>query len=91
MVNADGTRTVTQYTANFDGKPYPLTGSPVADTVTLKRIDTRTTERTDKKGDKVATTITRVVSADGKTMTATVKGTNAQGQAMSNVAVFDRQ
>jgi len=91
VVNADGTRTVTQYTANFDGKPYPLAGSPVADTVTLKRIDTRTTERTDKKGDKVATSITRVVSPDGKTMTATVKGTNAQGQAMSNVAVFDRQ
>jgi hypothetical protein len=32
-VNADGTRTATQYTANFDGKDYPLTGSAVADTV----------------------------------------------------------
>jgi len=26
-VNADGTRTATQYTANFDGKDNPLTGS----------------------------------------------------------------
>ena len=91
FVNADGTRTTTAYTANFDGKDYPLTGSQIADTVSLKRIDARTTERTDKKGGKVAQTLRRVVSGDGKTMTVTTKGTNAQGQAVNNVIVFDRQ
>jgi len=91
FVNADGTRTTTQYTANFDGKDSPLTGSRIADTVSLKRIDARTTERTDKKGDKVAQTLRRVVSQDGKTMTVTTKGTNAQGQAVNNVVVFDKQ
>src|SRR5713101_1796047 len=45
-VNAEGGNTATQYTANFDGKDSPLTGSPNADTVSLKRIDVRTTERT---------------------------------------------
>ena len=91
LVNADGTRTTTQYTANFDGKDYPLTGSQNADKVSLKRIDARTTERTDKKGDTVVLTFTRVVSQDGKTMTVTVKGTNAQGQAVDNVAVWEKQ
>jgi hypothetical protein len=91
VVAADGTRTTTQYTANFDGKDYPLTGSQIADTVSLKRIDARTTERTDKKGGTVAQTIRRVVSADGKTMNVTVKGKNAQGQEMSNVVVFEKQ
>ena len=91
FVDADGTRRTTQYTANFDGKGYPLTGSQIADTVSLKRIDTRTTERTDKKGGKVAQTLRRVVSRDGKTMTVTTKGTNAQGQAVNNVGVFERQ
>jgi hypothetical protein len=91
FVNADGTRTTTQYTASFDGKDYPLTGSQIADAVSLKRIDARTTVRTDKKGGKVAQTLRRVVSRDGKTMTVTTKGTNAQGQAVSNVAVFDKQ
>jgi hypothetical protein len=92
FVNADGTRTTTQYTANFDGKDYPLTGSQLgADTVSLKRIDARTTERTDKKGGKVVQTLTRVVSQDGKTMTVTTKGTNAQGQAVNNVVVFEKQ
>jgi len=92
FVNADGTRTTTQYTANFDGKASPLTGSQFgADMVSLKRIDVRTTERTDKKGDKVVQVLTRVVSQDGKTMTVTTKGTNAQGQAMNNVGVFEKQ
>jgi len=91
FVNADGTRTTTQYTANFDGKDNPLTGSQMADVVSLKRIDARTTERTDKKGDKVAQTLRRVVSQDGKTMTVTTKGTNAQGQAVNNVVVFEKQ
>jgi len=90
-VDAEGGRTATQYTANFDGKDSPLTGSPNADTVSLKRIDVRTTERTDKKVGKVTVTLTRVVSQDGKTMTVTVRGTNPQGQAVNNVIVFEKQ
>jgi hypothetical protein len=90
-VDAEGARTATGYTGNFDGKDYPLTGSLIADTVSLKRMDARTTERTDKKGGKVVQVLTRVVSADGKTMTVTLKGTNPQGQAVNNVIVFDKQ
>jgi len=90
-VNTAGTPTMTQYTANFDGKDYPLTGSQNADKVSLKRIDARTTERTYKKGDTVVLTFTQVVSQDGKTMTTTGKGTNAQGQAVDNVTVYEKQ
>jgi len=91
VVNADGTSTTSQYAANFDGKDYPLTGSTIADMVSLKRIDAQTTERTDNKGGTVAQTIRRVVSADGKTMDVTVKGKNAQGQEMNHVVVFEKQ
>jgi len=90
-VSADGTRTTVQYAANFDGKDYPLAGSQIADTVSLKRIDARTTERTDKKGGTVVQTLRRVVSQDGKTMTVTTKGKNAQGQAVANVTLFEKQ
>jgi hypothetical protein len=90
-LTADGKKVTVTYTANFDGKDYPLTGSPMADTVSLKRRDARTTERTDKKGGKVVQVLTRVVSVDGKTMTVTLKGTNPQGQAVNNVIVFDKQ
>jgi hypothetical protein len=91
FVNADGSRTTTMYTANFDGKDSPLTGSQLANTVALKRVDARTTVRTDKKDGKVIQTLTRVVAQDGKTMTVTGKGTNAQGQPVNNVVVFDKQ
>ena len=90
-VNATGAPTKTEYTAQYDGKDYPITGSQNADTVALKRLDARTMERTDKKGEKVVATSSRAVSEDGKTMTVTTTGTNAQGQAMNNVTVWDKQ
>jgi hypothetical protein len=90
-VTASGTKAVTEYTAEYDGKPYPLKGSDTADMVTLKRVDTHTTERVDTKGGKTVTTYHRVVSKDGKTMTVTTKGTDAQGKATHNVVVFEKQ
>ena len=89
-INPNGTRVVTEYTAAFDGTDYPLKGSPVANTVSLKRIDARTTERVDKKDGHIVLVYKRVVSDDGKTMTVTVNGVNAQGQQVSNVVVFER-
>ena len=91
VTGPDGARMTIVYTAAYDGKDHPITGSNVADTVSLKRVDARTSERTDKKAGKVVQTFTRVVSADGKTMTVTIKGTNAEGQPMNNVVVFEKQ
>ena len=36
-LNTNGTRVVTEYTAAYDGTDYPLKGSPVANTVMIKR------------------------------------------------------
>ena len=80
-----------EYTANFDGKEYPVAGNPEADVVALKRITALSTEAHLKKSGKAVTTNTRVVSADGKTLTITVKGTNAKGAKVHNVQLFDRQ
>ena len=90
-VSATGDKTVTEYTADFDGKPHPLKGSATADMVALTRVDSHTTERVDSKGGKTVTTYHRVVSKDGKTMTVTTKGTNAQGQPTNSVVVFEKQ
>jgi hypothetical protein len=79
-----------EYIAAHDGKEYPMTGSPDADTVSLKRINPSTVESTYKKGGKVTLVNTRTVAADGKTMTVTVKGTNAQGQKVNNVLVYEK-
>lgn len=90
-VAADGKAVKSGYTANFDGKDVPFTGSQIADTTSVKRINARTTERTDKKDGKVVMTLRRVVAQDGKTMTVTTKGTNADGKPTHNVLVFEKQ
>ena len=90
-VGADGQTTSFSYTAQYDGKDYPVTGNPNADTITLKRINAYTSEATLKKGGKVVLTARRVVSKDGKTLTLTLKGTNAQGQQINTVSVYDKQ
>ena len=90
-VNAGGSKVALAYTANYDGTDVPFTGSATVDTVSLKRINATTVEETRKKGGKVVVTFTRVVSADGKSLTITGKGTNPQGQAFTNVELYEKQ
>jgi hypothetical protein len=90
-VDAAGKPTLLEYSAKYDGKDYPVTGSQDFDTISLKQVDPATSVATLKKGGKLVQTTTRVVSKDGKTLTLTVKGKNAKGQAVNNVMVFDKQ
>lgn len=90
-VSADGTHTTATFSAHFDGKDYPYTGSAAIDAIALKRIDDHSFEATNKKAGKVVVAGTNVVSKDGKTLTWTSKGTNAQGQPTSGVQVFEKQ
>ena len=90
-VTADGKPMSGGYTANYDGKDYPMVGSPVADTVAFRKIDANTVERTDKKGGKVVQVLTRVMAKDGKSMTVTTKGTTPKGAPIHNVSVFEKQ
>lgn len=90
-VSADGTKQHITYSAAYDGKPAPVTGSPTYDMVTRKRMSPTTTETVYLKGTKVVTTNTVVVSADGKTLTATAKGVDAAGKPVNNVQVYTKQ
>jgi hypothetical protein len=90
VVGGDGAKQTWTMVVGFDGKPAPITGNPNADTVTLKKIDERTGESTFTKGGKVMAVNTRVLSADGKTLTITTKGTDAKGQARHDVQVFEK-
>ena len=44
-----------------------------------------------KKGGKITTTQKNVVAADGKTRTVTTTGTDAAGQKVSSVALYEKQ
>jgi hypothetical protein len=89
-MDAEGKPIHVTYTAKYDGKDYPVTGSSDFDAISFKRVDGVTTEATLKKGGKVVQTSKRVLSKDGKTLTLTTTGTNAKGEAVNNVSVFDK-
>ena len=90
-IDAAGKPTHVEYTAKYDGKDYPITGIPNADTVALERLDASTIRSITKRGDQVVMTVTSVISKDGKTRTATFKGKNAEGLDVNNVVVYDKQ
>ena len=80
-----------EWTGMFDGKDYPLTGDPQADTRAYKKINEHTLELTNKKAGKTTATGTVVISADGKTRTVTVKATDPSGKTVEYSAVYDKQ
>ena len=94
-VDAKGDPTTTNYTATYNGANAPVSitgpGSQDYDAISVKRLDARKAEGVLKKGGKVVQTYSRVVSRDGDTMTITTTGTNAAGQRVINVAVYDKQ
>src|SRR5437773_3891476 len=90
-VRADGKAIHGGYVSKFDGKDVPWAGNPNADTAAPKKIDDNSYENTWKKAGKVTIVARVVVSNDGKTLTGTHTGTDAKGQAVSNVEVYDRQ
>jgi hypothetical protein len=75
---------------NFDGRDHP-TSNENYDTTAWKHIDKNTYQVIRKKAGKIVLTSTNVLSMDGKTMTITTKGVNADGQSINNVRVYDKQ
>jgi hypothetical protein len=90
-VGADGTKTASDYTANFDGKEVAVKGPASPTTVSLRRVNANTVERTDRVNGKVTVVITRTLSADGKTLTITAKGVNAQGQKVDSTSIYEKK
>jgi len=87
----DGSNNRSEYTAGYDGKEYPITGVPQVETVSMRQIDARTTERVDKKAGQRVQSYMRQVYADGKTMVVTQKGTDDTGSPIENVMTFDKK
>lgn len=91
--NADGTNQQFEYTANLDGKSYPITGSGPygADAISVNLTSPNTIKSTLTRGGKVVATGTSVVSKDGKSLTITAKGTDEKGKTSGSTVVYDKQ
>ena len=90
-IDGQGKPTHNEWTGMFDGKDYPVTGDPNSDTRAIKQIDEHNYDLTVKMGGKVTMTGKAVVSADGKTRTVTVSGTDAAGKKVTSTSVYDKQ
>lgn len=90
-VDASGSPTHNEWTGKFDGKYYDETGSPTAEKRSYRRVNSRTLSMRETKANKVVTTATITVAANGKSRTVTSDGTDANGKRFHNVAVYDKQ
>jgi hypothetical protein len=90
-VNANGKPAHNEWTGKFDGKDYPVKGDPESDMRAYTRVNDRTLALTGKKSGKVTFTGTIAVSADGKSRTVSISGTDAKGKKFTNTAVYDKQ
>src|SRR6266851_1473256 len=89
--DGDGKPTHNEWTGKFDGKDYPVTGDANTDTRSYTKVNDQTLSFTNKKGDKVTISGRAVVSADGKTRTVTLTGTDSKGKKYTSTAVYDKQ
>jgi hypothetical protein len=89
--SGSGTPVHSEWTGKFDGKFYPLTGDPNVDERAYKQINGHTLEATSKKGGKVVSNTSIVVSADGKSRTVTSTGLNSKGEKVKSIAAYDKE
>jgi hypothetical protein len=74
-----------------DGEPYPVVGVAAFDAEAIKTVNDSTIWIIRTKDGKIVQTIVSVISADGKSLTDTGAGVNANGQPFYTVAVREKQ
>jgi hypothetical protein len=91
-ISATGQNISREFSYSFDGREHPARGyMPDWDSIKARQVDARTIEYTRfLKGEEVQT-VTRSVSADGRTATVRVTGVNAKGQTVNDTVVFNRK
>jgi len=78
------------YKVKLDGKTYPIPNQGKA-SVSLKRVDGNTIERTLDGEDVGKETATWKLSPDRKTLTIVAKGTDATGVAYTTTQIYEKQ
>ena len=89
--NAQGREQKWTYITMLDGKDVPISGHPSADVCSVKKIDNRTNEITNKKNGQVIQIITNVITPDGKTINNTYRNFNDKGEeTRTTTAVYEK-
>lgn len=89
-VDKNGKPTHGVWIGKWDGKAYPSKGNMAWNAAAYKVVNDRTNEITTMKDGKVMWTGTIEVSADGKSRTVTLHGTDENGKKFSSKVVYDK-
>jgi hypothetical protein len=89
--DAQGKPTHNEWVGKFDGKDYPVTGDPNSDARSYKEMNGHTMGITVMKNGKAMMTGKIVVSADGKTRTINIHGTDSNGKKVHSMGMYDRE
>ena len=90
-VMANGEKSHIDETFLQDGKEHALHGSANADTHINVQLDEYNSQTINYKRGKPVQVLKRVVSQDGRTLTIIVSRTDANGNAVDDFRVFDKQ
>ena len=90
-VDKDGKPTHRVWVGKFDGKAYPTKGNLSWNSAAYTVVNDRTNDITTMKDGKIVWTGVITVSADGKSRTVTINGTDASGKKFNGTAVYDKQ
>ncbi len=89
-VDKNGKPTHSIWVGKFDGKAYPAKGNLSYNSVAYKVVNDRTNDITAMKDGKTIWNGRITVSADGKSRTVTINGTDANGKKFNGKAVYDK-
>jgi hypothetical protein len=76
--------------SQLDGKDAPVTGGPSLMTRAIKLVDARTYEIVTRLGGKELTSTRAILSPSGQLQRFVTTGTNAQGQAVSDIIIWEK-
>jgi hypothetical protein len=90
IVRMDGSRTVVEVLARFDGNDYPVAGSPVADTIAYKRVSSNIISGIGKRNGDITPTETVTVTPQTRTLTLSYSIRSGTLEVANGIAVFER-
>jgi len=80
-----------EFAGQEEGVDYPITGNPIANTISFKKIDTNTVEATLKRTGTAVARLQSSISADGKTLTILQTIIGASGIETASTIILDKQ
>jgi hypothetical protein len=90
-LSADNKPVRTDFSYSFDGREHPARGFADWDSIKAEQVNARTIQYTRfLKGEEVQT-VTRTISADGKTATVRVTGVDAKDRKVDNTQIYNKK